>query len=415
MLTAQQRADRSQHGSSRRPRRDLMSDQQLTYNPFDTSIMADPYPTYRGLRENDPAHWSPTARSWVLSRYDDVCAALAAPTTYSSASGIFPTPPGVDMTQLFLPMLIMTDPPRHTQLRQLVSKAFTPRRIAELETSVRLIVDDLLDDTPATGGWDFVSEFAGPLPAIVIADMLGVPREDREQFRTWSTTLVQSNPARGEFGAGLDAAGALYEYFSTFLDERRAHPRDDLMTALVHAEVDGEHLSDEELLGFCLLLLVAGHETTTNLLSNSAVILAHHPDSRRQLVEHPELVPAAVEELLRFDSPVQGLARTLTRPVTLHHQTMDVGDTVLLLFGSANRDDHAFPDADQFDIHRAPERQVALGRGIHFCLGASLARLEARTALQALLARRRDWDVNLDSAVRLHSGPIRGYISLPMQ
>jgi cytochrome P450 len=392
-----------------------MDQQQLTYSPFDPEVIADPYPVYRQLRDHVPVYWSPQASTWVLSRYDDVAAALIDPATYSSASGIFPTPPGVDMTQLFLPMLIMSDPPRHTQLRHLVSKAFTPRRIAGVEARIQTLVNNLLDQVSGAGTWDFVSGFAGPLPAIVIADMLGVPREDRDRFRTWSTTLIQSNPIRGEFGPGLDAAAALYEYFSTFLGERRAHPRDDLMTALVQAEVDGEHLSEEELLGFCLLLLLAGHETTTNLLSNSAVVLAQHPESRRQLADNPALVPAAVEELLRYDSPVQGLGRTLTRQVDLHGQPMKAGDTVLLLFGSANRDDHAFPDADRFDINRRPERQVAFGRGIHFCLGASLARLEARIALQALLARHRDWDVDLDSAVRLRSGPIRGYVSLPVQ
>ena len=392
-----------------------MNQQQLTYSPFDRAVIEDPYPVYRQLRDNAPLYWSPAASTWVLSRYDDVSAALLDPETYSSASGIFPTPPGVDMTELFLPMLIMSDPPRHTQLRHLISKAFTPRRIAGLETRIQALVDDLLDQAPDTGTWDFVSGFAGPLPAIVIADMLGVPRNDRDRFRTWSTTLIQSNPIRGEFGPGLDAAAALYEYFSTFLAERRAHPQDDLMTALVHAEVDGAHLSEEELLGFCLLLLVAGHETTTNLLSNSAVTLAQHPKSRRQLADHPDLVPGAVEELLRYDSPVQGLARTLTRQVDLHGQCMKTGDSVLLLFGSANRDDHAFSAADDFDINRRPERQVAFGRGIHFCLGAALARLEAQIALQALLSRHRDWHVDLDSAVRLRSGPIRGYVSLPVQ
>lgn len=392
-----------------------MTQQQLSYSPFDPEVIDDPYPLYRELREHAPAYWSPTAGSWVLSRYDDVSTALQDPETYSSAAGIFPTPPEIDMTELFLPMLIMTDPPRHTQLRRIVSRAFTPRRIADLEPHVATLVDELLDNAPAgDGGWDFVAGLAGPLPAIVIADMLGVPREDRDQFRNWSTTLIQSNPTRGEFGPGLDAAAALYAYFTQFLAERRASPQADLMTALVHADVDGERLSEEELLGFCLLLLVAGHETTTNLLSNSAVVLAQHPDARHELASNPQLVPAAVEELLRYDSPVQGLSRTLTRPVELHGQHLDVGDTVLLLFGSANRDDHAFPDADRFDIHRAPERQVAFGRGIHFCLGASLARLEARLALQALLRRHRDWDVDLDTATRLRSGPIRGYASLPL-
>lgn len=393
-----------------------MTNQQLTYSPFDPGVIADPYPVYRELRDHAPVYWSPEADSWVLSRYDDVLAALIDPATYSSASGIFPTPPEVDMTQLFLPMLIMTDPPRHTQLRLLVSKAFTPRRIAGLETRIQTLVDDLLDQVPGTGAWDFVARFAGPLPAIVIADMLGVPREDRDRFRTWSTALIQSNPTRGEFGPGLDAAAALYEYFSAFLTERRAHPQDDLMTALVHAEVDGEHLSEEELLGFCLLLLVAGHETTTNLLSNSAALLAQHPESRQKLAAKPDLVPAAVEELLRYDSPVQGLARTLTRQVDLHGQRMKTGDTVLLLFGSANRDDHAFPNADTFDINRRPERQVAFGRGIHFCLGAALARMETRVALGSLLnSRTFNWDPDLPGAVRLHSGPIRGFASLPVR
>ena len=400
---------------NRHPREMLMSNQQLTYSPFDPEVIADPYPVYRELRDSAPAYWSAKAGSWVLSRYDDVSAALIDPATYSSASGIFPTPPEVDMTQLFLPMLIMSDPPRHTALRTIVSKAFTPRRIAELEPHIHAIVDDLLRQAPDSGAWDFVSGFSGPLPAIVIADMLGVPRADRDRFRTWSTTLIQSNPTRGEFGPGLEAAASLYEYFSAFLADRRTHPRDDLMSALVQAEADGERLSEEELLGFCLLLLVAGHETTTNLLSNSAVVLSQHPESREQLADRPELVPAAVEELLRYDSPVQGLSRTLTRPIDLHGERMMAGDTVLLLFGSANRDNHAFPGADHFDIRRAPERQVAFGRGIHFCLGAALARLEARIALQALLARHRDWDVDLDSAVRLRSGPIRGYFSLPLQ
>ncbi|WP_244929371.1 cytochrome P450 [Nocardioides sp. W7] len=393
-----------------------MTDQQLTYSPFDPEMIADPYPVYRELRDSAPVYWSPETSSWVLSRYDDVAAALTDPTTYSSASGVYPTPPGVDMTELFLPMLVMSDPPRHTQLRQLVSKAFTPRRIAALEMGVHAIVHDLLDQAPSDGTWDFVAGFSGPLPAIVIADMLGVPREDRDRFRTWSTTLVQSNPIRGEMGPGLDAAAALYDYFSTFLAERRARPEDDLMSALVQAEVEGQHLSEDELLGFCLLLLVAGHETTTNLLSNGAVLLAEHPESRHQLSEDRDLVPLAVEELLRYDSPVQGIGRTLTRQVELHGQRMEPGDSVLLLFGSANRDERAFPDAEVFDIGRRPERHVALGRGIHFCLGASLARMETRIALDVLLDRRTfNWDVDLSGAERLRSGPIRGFASLPVQ
>lgn len=387
----------------------------LTYSPFDPDVVVDPYPVYRELREHAPVYWSEAARCWVLSRYDDVSAAVIDPATYSSASGVFPTPAGVDMTQLFLPMMIMTDPPRHTQLRHIVSRAFTPRRIAGLEESIGNLVQDLLDETPGPGNsWDFVDGFAGPLPAIVIADLIGVPRADRHQFRTWSTTLVQSNPIRGEFGAGLEAAASLYSYFTDFLQERRTRPQPDLMSALVHADVDGQRLTDDELLGFCLLLLVAGHETTTNLLSNSAVVLAEHSDARERLAKDPELIPGAVEELLRFDSPVQGLSRTLTRDVTLHEVHMNAGDTVLVLFGSANRDDRAFAGADRFNIDRKPERQVAFGRGIHFCIGAPLARMEARIALTALLARYSHWDIDHAAATRLRSGPIRGFTRLPL-
>jgi len=391
-------------------------DQQLTYRPWDPDVIADPYPVYRELRERAPVFWSDEANAWVLSRYADVTAALTDPATYSSASGVYPTPPDVDMTELFLPMLVMSDPPRHTQLRQIVSRAFTPRRIAAMELGIHAIVHELLDDVPATGTWDFVSGLSGPLPAIVIADMLGIPREDRDHFRAWSTTLIQGNPIRGEMGPGLEAAAALYDYFSSFLAERRSRPQDDLMSALVQAEVDGQHLSEDELLGFCLLLLVAGHETTTNLLSNGAVLLAEHTGVRERLRNNRDLVPSAVEELLRYDSPVQGIGRTLTRPVELYGQRMESGDSVLLLFGSANRDDHAFPDAEVFDITRRPERHVALGRGIHFCLGASLARMETRIALDVLLDRRSfAWDVDLCAAERLRSGPIRGFASLPVR
>lgn len=393
-----------------------MIDQELRYSPFDPEIIADPYPVYRQLRDDAPMYWSAETNTWVLSRYDDVSAALADPATYSSASGVFPTPPGLNMTELLLPMLVMSDPPRHTQLRQVVSGAFTPHRVAALEQTVHTVVRDLLAQTPSDGTWDFVSGFAGPLPAIVIADMLGVPREDHDLFHTWSDTLVQSNPIRGEMGPGLDAAAALYDYFAGVLAERRVRPQDDLMSALVRAEVDGRYLSEEELLGFCFMLLVAGHETTTNLLSNGAALLASEPELREQLRDDPDLVPLAIEELLRYDSPVQGIGRTLTREVELYGEQMKPGESVLLLFGSANRDDRAFPDAEVFDLNRRPEPPVALGHGIHFCLGAPLARMQTQIALDALLGSPVfGWDADLAGAERLRSGPIRGFASLPVR
>jgi len=391
-----------------------MVDLESLYDPFDPAVHEDPYPVYEELRERFPLYRAEDSNTWVLSRYGDVEAALLDPETYSSARGIFPTPSAVDMNELFLPMMIMMDPPRHTELRSLVSRAFTARRVAGMAETVQAAADELVEPFMDSAGCDFVQDFAGPLPAVVIADLLGVPRADRDQFRVWSSTLVQANPLLDMAGPGLAAAASLYEYFADFLTDRREKPREDLISALVQAEVNGERLTDDELLGFCLLLLVAGHETTTNLLGNSAVVLAEHPEARRRMAEDPALITPAVEELLRYDSPVQGLSRTLTRDVSLHGQTMSEGETVLLLFGSANRDERAFPSADVFDIDRKPDHQVAFGRGIHFCLGAALARTEARAALGTLLRRWPHWDVDLAAATRLRSGPVRGYASLPI-
>jgi cytochrome P450 len=383
------------------------------FNPFDPRVHDDPYPIYRCLREQAPAYWAETANTWVLSRYDDVASALSDPATFSSAQGIFPTPPGVTQADLFLPMLIMTDPPRHQKLRALVSRGFTPRRVALMETTIKRTADRLLEQVPE-GQWDFIDQFAGPLPAIVIAELLGVPADDRDRFRSWSSTLVQANPLSGARD-GLAAAASLYGYFADFVAERRRSPQKDLITDLVNAEVDGERLSDDDVLGFCLLLLVAGHETTTNLLANSVVILGDHPTARHKMASDPAVLASGIEELLRYDSPVQGLSRTLTRDVALHGETLHAGQTALLLFGSANRDDRAFVNADGFDVDRHPGRQVAFGHGLHFCLGAAVARMETRLALDALLRSPTfSWTPDLSAAQRLHSGPIRGYASLPI-
>ena len=392
-----------------------MTTAQLRYDPFDPVIQDDPYPVYRMLRDDAPVFWASMSNTWVLSRHEDVTGALLDHQRYSSINGVFPTPPDVPFLESFLPMMIMMDPPRHDALRGLVSKAFTPRRIAALEAGIDALAVSLAQGLVSNAGrGDFIEDFAGVLPAMVIADLLGVPRQDRQQFRQWSSTLIQSNPARGEVADGLAAAAAVYGYFADFLAERRRAPRDDLMSALVAAEIDGQRLRDDELLGFCLLLLIAGHETTTNLLGNAAVVLAADRRSRRRLAADPALIGPAVEELLRYDSPVQGLSRVLTTDATLHATTMSRGDSVLLLFGSANRDERAFTDPDIFDIGRKPEHQVAFGRGIHFCLGAALARMEARIALRALLSRLPEWSVDHAEAVRLQSGPIRGYLSLPI-
>ncbi|BBY51856.1 putative cytochrome P450 123 [Mycolicibacterium arabiense] len=388
---------------------------QIRYDPFDASILSDPYPTYRLLRDTVPVYRAEESHTWVLSRHADVQAAALDHGTYSSVDGIFPTPPGSNFIGSFLPMMIVMDPPRHDQLRALVSRAFTPRRVAGLQDAITQMAAELFERLDeGSGRADFVTDFAAILPAAVIADLLGVPATDRDQFRVWSSQVVQVDVNHGQTSDALAAAAAIYAYFTDFLADRRKNSREDLMSALANAAVDGVVLTDEEVLGFCALLLVAGYETTTNLLGNSAVVLAQHRQIRRCLGADRTLLGPAVEELLRYDSPAQGLSRTLTRDVTLHGTTMRQGEKGLLLFGSANRDERAFPEPDVFDIERRSEHQVAFGRGIHFCLGASLARMETRIALNALLDKVPDWEVDLDSARRLRSGPIRGYTSLPI-
>lgn len=392
-----------------------MIDSEVAYDPFDPVVQDDPYPVYRQLRATAPVYRCQERDTWVLSRYADVDCALMDPALFSSAKGIFPTRQGLDMAATFLPMMIMMDAPRHTAMRAIVSRAFTPRRIVGLEDTIRAMTAELFAALDGASDCDLVQDVAGPLPAMVIADLLGIPRDDRAQFRTWSSTLVQGDPSSPEaMQSALTAAASLYEYFTAFVAERRTHPTEDLITALVQAELGGQRLTDEELLGFCLLLLVAGHETTTNLIANAAVVLAEHPQARDRLAADAALIPNAVEELLRYDSPVQGLARTLTRDLTLHDVSMREGDTVLLLFGSANRDEGAFPDPDVFEMDRRPDSQVAFGRGAHFCLGAALARLEAGVLLPEMLHRMPGWQPDLGRAQRLRSGPIRGYSQLPL-
>jgi cytochrome P450 len=386
--------------------------QPLRYNAFDPETIEDPYPSYNALRDQAPAHWSEDMNSWVLSRYEDVHHALSNPSIYSSAQGIFPSPSGPAMAEVFLPMLIMTDPPRHTALRRAISSAFTRRSVQSLEHAIEDLVRNLIDKLPNNNDeFDFVELFAGPLPALVIADMMGIPRDDLQQFRAWSSDLVQ---ASAKSRKGLEAAAALYEYFAQHIAKRRDHPGDDLISALIHG-TDDEPLTHDEVLGTCLLLLVAGHETTTNLLANTMVVLADHEHARTRLRTDPQQLPDAIEELLRYESPVQGLSRTLTTDVHVHERQLRTGDSVLLLFGAANRDHRAFADPDTFTIDRPNVHHLALGRGAHFCLGAPLARLETRIALHHLLPVLGDWTVNHEAATRLTSAPIRGYQRLPIR
>jgi hypothetical protein len=388
----------------------------IDYNPHSKELMADPFPVYQQLRDESPAYYNRDLDLWVLSRYQDVNAALNDVETYSSSNSItVGGAPSEMMAQT--PMMIMMDPPRHTELRLLVSRAFTPRRVAELEPRIREIAVELIDDFISTGSSDIVEAFSGPLPTTVIGEMLGVPTEDRKWFKDRSNAMLNQNTgemrARGEepdFTPVLELLGYLADVYK----QRRVEPRDDLMSALLAAEIDGKRLEEPELLGFALLLLIAGNETTTNLISNSLDLLDRHPEQRDELAKNPDLIPNAIEEILRYESPVVGLGRALERDVKLHGQCMNKGQQVQLLYASANRDERWLAGADTFDITRKPTRHLAFGFGTHFCLGASLARLEGRVALEELFARMPEFSVHRNKGVRTSSTAIRGWLELPV-
>jgi hypothetical protein len=383
------------------------------YDPYSHDLHDDPYPVYRTLRDEHPLYFCETRGVWALSRFEDVWNAVHDPATFCSGQGVFPGMGEYNPDQM-LPVMIMMDPPRHTQLRSLINRAFTRRRIADFEPAIQEIARDLVGTLVEAGGGDLVEDLAKPLPTIVIADLLGVPREDRKAFRQWSDQLVQDNPDDPAAAArAMEGGASLIGYFADLIADRHRSPHDDLLTALITAEVDGERLSEDELFGMCVLLLVAGNETTTNLVSNSAVLFDQNPDQWRAIVADPILLPGAIEECLRFDSPVQALSRTLTRRVVIHGQTMNEGDKVLLVYGSANRDEREFSKPDTFDVQRTVDRQLAFGHGIHFCLGAPLARLEAQIVYSELLRRSPNWAVT-GAPERMHSGPIRGLLRLPV-
>ena len=383
----------------------------MDFDPQSHELQDDPYPVYRALRETHPVFYSPQGRFWAISRYDDVLEALGRPEMFSSRRSL--GEPALDDPSAYMPMIVILDPPRHDVLRALVSRAFTPRRIAALEPRIRAITAELIDGFITHGRCDLFRELSAPLPTIVIAELLGVPPADREMFKEKSRAIA-SSVSPGKAGGSAVAAFELAAYLGEMFDEKRRRPGDDLMSALLAAEIDGRRLERPELLGFAFLLLFAGNETTTNLISNATVLLDRFPDQRRLLADNPGLIPTAVEELLRFDSPVQGVDRIVAADVRVHGQELRRGDKVFLVLASANRDERCIPDPERFDVRRSPNHHLSFGLGSHFCLGASLARLEARVVWEELLARVADFKV-AGPTERLRSGIFRGLLALPIE
>lgn len=348
----------------------------------------DPYPAFKELRKSAPVCWNDTTGFWALLKYEDIRFVSTNPAMFSSARGISIPDPAIP-NPVLEGNLIFTDPPRHRQLRKLINSGFTRRQVQLLEPKLREFARRVLDQIDSSSTSEFAEEIAAPVPTWMIAELLGARPEDWEQFRAWSDATVGMADADIELDS-LTALGELYSYFEDLIKVRRAGATapDDLLSVLIAAEVEGQRLSNEDLLNFCYLLLIAGNETTRNLIALGTLALIEHPAQFRILRQDPSLVASAVEEMLRYTSPVVSMARCATQDVELRGQAIREGDMVVMLYGSANRDEDVFgATADEFDVTRNPNPHIAFGCGEHSCLGAQLARLEARVLFSELLAR----------------------------
>jgi cytochrome P450 len=375
----------------------------------------DPYPAYRELRTTTPIVWNDVTNFWALTKYEDIRYVSGHPLTFTSTKGItIPDPSQPEPVQEG--NLIFTDPPRHRQLRKLINAGFTRRQVTLLEPKVREIVKGILDDVDPSREYEFAEEIAAPLPTRLIAEMLGAPPEDWEQFRAWSDAAVGTADPDIELD-NVVALGQLYEYFTKLIEARRSGEvvGDDLLSILAAAEVDGERLTDADLLNFSFLLLVAGNETTRNLIALGTQALLDHPDQFALLRANPELLPLAVEEMLRFTSPVTHMAREATEDVEIRGQQIRAGEKIVMLYGAANRDAAIFgPTSEEFDITRNPNPHIAFGAGEHACLGAQLARLEARIMFEVLLGTYPTIELTGD-VTRLRATMVPGVKKMPVR
>ena len=399
--------------ASRNEERDIGRVELPEIDLFSPDFQEDPYPSYAQLRTQAPVYRESRYGAYALTRFADVEAALRDHETFRSGAGPAPMPmpsggPGMGM----LPLLAATDPPHHDQLRALVNRAFTPRRIAASEARIRGFAERLVADLP-DGEFDLVPGLSVPLPVAVIAEILGVDAAHQDDFRRWSDATVGLMDRPPE-PAMIQATAELIGFFRALLEDRRKKPQDDMISDLLSAKIDGRGLTEAELDAFFIMLLVAGNETTTNWISNQLNILARRPDLWKACRDDRSLVPIALEETLRYDAPVQNLGRETTRDVELHGVAIPKGSRVVVSFGAANRDPEVFDEPDTYRLDRGDYRHLAFGKGRHFCLGAGLARLEGRLALEALLDRFESIEPGTAQSERRHSTVIRGFDALPL-
>ncbi|MGW6376447.1 cytochrome P450 [Rhodococcus sp. NPDC055112] len=389
----------------------------VVFNPYDYAFHDDPYPTYKRLREESPIYHNPDIGFWALSRHGDVADAFKDNRRLSSANGVSLDPaaygPHAHLVMSFLAM----DDPRHMRLRQLVSRGFTPRRVAELEGRILELTDQYLEPALAAGEFDWIAEVAGRLPMDVISELMGVPEPDRAELRRMADLVVHREDGVQDVPqAAVESSISLMGYYRDMIAERRRSATGDLTSALLEAEIDGDRLSDEEILGFMFLMVVAGNETTTKLLGNALYWGSRHPGQVAPVLADPDRTPDWVEETLRYDTSSQIVARTTAVDLEYYGQTVPAGEKMLLLIGSANRDSGVFEDADEFQIGRNSTNKLAsFGGGVHFCLGAHLARLEANIALAEFARKVSDFEVDESGIERVHSTNVRGFAALPVK
>ena len=390
------------------------------YDPFNPEVIADPYPFYARLRDEHPVHYNERMDFYVLSRYDDIFRALRKPQIFSSAQGL--TPAKDEISQLGLPpTFIMMDPPDHTRLRRLITKAFTPDTVKELEPTIRQFVVDHVEAMKRKSAdgeeVDLVQSIASPLPTMVVANILGVPPEDREKFDPWSDGITSASADFAlDIQQAIGAVQGLVSYFGAMCQARRAHPTDDMISKLTQAEIDGDTLTDWDILGFCFVMIAGGNDTTTNLIGNSMKFLHDYPDQHRELIQDPALLPNAIEEFLRIESVVQGLSRTTKEDVERHGTRIPAGSKVHNLYASGNRDPRHWGDnADQLDIHREIDRHLSFAQGPHFCIGAHVARTMIRIYFEEMGARiGENFEIDWDRAERRQSAFTRGFTKIPI-
>ena len=392
--------------------------QPLAWDPLDEKYKVDPHPIWKRLRDEAPLYYNEQHDFYAVSRFADVDAFSRDPQTFCSSHGTVMEMITAEPTEMEI--MIFMDPPEHTRYRRLVSKAFTPRRMMVLEDDIRRLCARLLDAQMGKSSFDYVQDFGARVPAYVIAALLGVPEEDRDMVRGWIDESFHLDPELGMYNdVSAEAMGKMMEYVTAQLVDRQRSPRDDMFTDLVNGEIvdeDGElrRLTLPQASSFALLIGSAGTETVARLLGWAALTLDDNPVQRVELTADASLIPNAVEELLRYEAPSPVQSRWCTADVEIHGQTIPANSKVVMITGSAGRDERAFPDADRFDIHRNIEHHLSFGYGIHFCLGAALARMEGRVALEETFKRFAEWSVDRDGAVPLYTSTVRGYSKLPI-